>query len=100
MRSFMETRIDLFTHPFANGDGFFGQGLGVRHVVLHYGLEQLIFVLPIKRRLDLQRQTEACIGLKFILPPNGCFVSTLSFSWRVKDQKHFHIRSVRVKWSG
>lgn len=58
----METRLNKhqrrFTHPFADGDGLFGQGLGVRHVVLHYGLEQLVFVLPVKRRLDLQRQTQ------------------------------------------
>lgn len=46
------------THPFADGDGFLGQGLGVRHVVLHDGLEQLVFVLPVERRLDWHRQTQ------------------------------------------
>lgn len=61
----------MFTHPFADGDGFFGQGLGVRHVVLHYGLEQLIFVLPIERGLFAEtdpKWNENC-GLETILPP-------------------------------
>lgn len=49
----------MFTHPFTDGDGFFGQGLWVRHVVLHNRLEQLIFVLPIKRGLDLQRKRKS-----------------------------------------
>lgn len=43
----------MSTHPFADGDSFFGQGLGVGHVVLHNGLEQLIFVLPIEWRLGV-----------------------------------------------
>lgn len=44
------------THPFADGDSFFGQGLGVGHVVLHNGLEQFVLVLSIERRLQMERR--------------------------------------------
>lgn len=44
------------THSFADGDGLLGHRLGVGHVVLHDGLEELIFVLPVKRRLKRKRQ--------------------------------------------
>lgn len=43
------------THPFADGDSFFGQRLRVGHIVLHNGLEQLIFILPIKWRLRVEK---------------------------------------------
>lgn len=39
------------SYSFADGHGFFRHGLGVGHVVLHDGLKELIFILPIKRRL-------------------------------------------------
>ena len=32
-------RRSLHLHPFADGDGLFGHGLGVGHMVLHDGLE-------------------------------------------------------------
>lgn len=70
----------MFTHPFADGDGFFGQGLGVRHVVLHYGLEQLIFVLPIER---------------------GLLAEWRQFYRRAADtaRTYFHIQTLQVKWT-
>ena len=43
------------THPFADGHGLLGQGLGVRDVVLHDGLEQLVLVLAVERRLVRKR---------------------------------------------
>lgn len=51
-------RLDR-THPFADGHGFFGHGLGVRHVVLHDRLEKLVFILPVKRRLEEENKGEA-----------------------------------------
>lgn len=45
------------THSFADGDGLLGHRLGVGHVVLHDGLEELIFILPVERRLKRNRQT-------------------------------------------
>lgn len=43
--------IEKSTYSLADGHSFFRQGLGVGHVVLHDGLEELILVLSIKRRL-------------------------------------------------
>lgn len=43
--------IVKFTHPFADRDSFFGHRLGVGHIVLHNGLEQLILIFTIKWRL-------------------------------------------------
>lgn len=51
------------THPFADGHGLFGHLLGVRHVVLHDGLEELVLVLTIKwglRNNTLYRTLYAC----------------------------------------
>lgn len=44
------------THSFADGDGLLGHRLGVGHVVLHDGLEELILILPVERRL--KRETD------------------------------------------
>lgn len=44
------------THSLADGHSLFGHGLRVGHVVLHDGLEELVFVFSVKRRL---RRTDA-----------------------------------------
>ena len=68
------------THPFADGDSFFGQGLGVGHVVLHNGLEQLVLVLSIERRLQVEgRDIKSVVGVSFIIVH---WMSTL-FSWHL-----------------
>jgi hypothetical protein len=40
------------TYSLADDDSLLRHGLGVGHVVLHDGLEQLIFILSIERRLQ------------------------------------------------
>lgn len=40
------------THPFADRNGLLGHGLGIRHVMLHDGLKQLVLVLAVKWRLE------------------------------------------------
>lgn len=44
------------THSFADGNGLLGQGLRVRDIVLHDGLEQLVFIFTVKRRLFRKRE--------------------------------------------
>lgn len=51
------------THPFADGHSLLGHGLGVSHVVLHDGLEELILVLPFEGRLrDRGRWASGRVG--------------------------------------
>lgn len=40
------------THPLADGDGFAGETLGVGNALFHDGLEKLLLVNAIKRRLE------------------------------------------------
>ena len=49
-------RLSVCTNPFADGDGLLGHGLGVGDMVLHDGLEQLVLILPVKRRLEEQEE--------------------------------------------
>lgn len=44
----------MTSYSFANGHSFLWQGLWVRDVVLHDGLEELVLVFSIKRRLKRQ----------------------------------------------
>lgn len=42
---------NILSHPLADGDSFFGQRFWVGDIMLHYGLEEFIFVFPIEWRL-------------------------------------------------
>lgn len=55
------------TYSLADGHSFFRHGLGVGHVVLHDGLEELIFIFSIKRGLRRQTNTVSLWGLLLLL---------------------------------
>lgn len=59
----------LCPHPLADGNSFFGHGLRVGDMMLHDRLEQLIFILPVKRRLDGHKYTSSFSG------QNNCLFS-------------------------
>lgn len=53
----VSVHLSMCPCPLADGNSFFGHGFRIRDVMLHNGLEQFIFILPIKRRLDRCKHT-------------------------------------------
>lgn len=52
-------------YPFADRHCLLGHGLGVGYVVLHDGLEELVFILSLKGSLEQSKQSFSGISLIF-----------------------------------